>query len=762
VDEARPAAADPGRPWAPALAAAVVTLLTNPAAAVPWLSYYFRDFTVTFYPQRLFAAREWAAGRWPSWNPFVHEGTFALPALYPADLLLVLLPGPTWASWLLTLHLPLAAVAAFALARELSGSRWAAFLAGTVYATGGLALSSLNLYVFLQALAWAPLVALTLRRAAAGGGRAIAAAAAVTALALTTLAVEFVAQAMLLGLVLGLDHVRHRRALPRLGLALALGAGLAALPLAVVLGLLGETTRGAGFGRDVSLANELHPAVLLQALVPNLFGDLAAPVDAFWGGAFFSKGFPYFLSIYVGPLAISLALVGALGRGPHRRALLALGALGLWYALGSAGGLAAVVAALPGASAFRFPVKALLLPHLAVALLAAQGFDRLQAGSGWRAFRLAAAACFGVFVALPAAAAWWRPVSSYTVWVLREDALAGALLATSAVALAWAQGRGVLRPRLGALLAASLVAGDLVRAGQGLNPQASPRFFEPLPEMAALHLDRTGRVFTYGPDWSPAFLEFLNAPVPRKGLWSFFVNRQLLAPYANVLDEVELAQAKDVTAFVPHPPELEPAEYAPSAVSQILPRLRQASVTRVLSLDPLSDPALRPLAQVATGAPGLTIHAYAMEGWPRAFVACRARTFPDASSAYWAAAEPRFDPQRDVALEQPAPADCARGSARRTAALPAQESYEAEADGRGLLVIRASFARGWRATVDGLPAPVLRANAKHMAVPLPPGRHRVELRYRAPGWTAGLTITALAALGTAALALQRRAAGTGA
>ncbi len=158
--------------WLPLLLVPVA-LLTDLVAAVPRNAYFFRDSTVTFLPLRLFAARELREGRFPSWNPYVFEGTFQLPALYPPDLLHVLWPSPAFVSWLLTLHLPLAALSAFWLARELGASRPAAFLAGAAYALGGFALSCLNLYVFLQALAIAPLVAGTLRRAAVRGGRPV-------------------------------------------------------------------------------------------------------------------------------------------------------------------------------------------------------------------------------------------------------------------------------------------------------------------------------------------------------------------------------------------------------------------------------------------------------------------------------------------------------------------------------------------------------------------------------------------------------------
>jgi hypothetical protein len=163
-----------------------------------------------------------------------------------------------------------------------------------------------------------------------------------------------------------------------------LGVGLAGVPVAVVMGAMGETVRGAGFGPEVALGNAVHPVALLQALLPGLFGSLSAPVESWWGGAFFTKGFPYFLSLYVGPLALALAAagVGALDRRTRWVLLVAAG-LGLWYALGACGGLAPLVSSWRVARWFRFPVKAMLLPHVAVCVLAGLGLDRLREGAAW-------------------------------------------------------------------------------------------------------------------------------------------------------------------------------------------------------------------------------------------------------------------------------------------------------------------------------------------------------------------------------------------
>jgi hypothetical protein len=727
-----PGAATPAAPaerWLP-LVLVAASLLPHLRALWPDLTYYFRDFTVTFYPMRLFWARELAAGRWPGWNPYVYEGAPALPVLYPPDLLHVLWPDPAFVSWLLTLHFPVAALAAYALARDLGSGRAGAFVAGAVFSLSGLCLSSLNLYVFLQALALAPLVALALRRAAVGGGRWVPAAAAILAVSVTTLAVEFVAQAVVLGVALGMADRPRARAAARLGLALALGAGLAAVPVLLTAGILGESVRGAGFAREVALGNAAHPVVLLQALVPDLLGSLSAPVEAWWGGRFFSKGFPYLLSLYVGPLALALAATGSaasiLGRC-RTLVILLCGGLGLWYALGEPAGLAAWIAELPGSSSFRFPSKALLLPVLAVSILAGAGADRLGRGAGWRAFATACAlvSLVPLSVAVAAAAAgsavarWAGVPESVFPPVQRTLVLQGAQVALLALAggllgALVCRARLAVRPALA--LVATLLVGDLAQAGAGLNPQGPPALFALLPELAAQRLDALegGRVFSYGLDESPAFRRFLGGGTPGRGLWSFFLSRQMLVPYASAIDRVETAHGKDLTSFVPRAPELEKGELDPARVGSVLERLRQAAVVRVLSLDALEHPDLSLRARAPGGPPGMWIHVFELS-----------------------APEPR------IAL--------ASGRWRALRVDPGAQEYEVEAERAGDLVVRDSHARGWRAWVDGVEAPVRKVAGKHRALAVPVGRHHVRFAYSPPGLRAGLLWMAVSVVAAAAL-----------
>ena len=84
---------------------------------------------------------------------------------------------------------------------------------------------------------------------------------------------------------------------------------------------------------------------------------------------------------------------------------------------------------------------------------------------------------------------------------------------------------------------------------------------------------------------------------------------------------------------------------------------------------------------------------------------------------------------------------------------------ELRGEGPGLLVLAMSFDPGWRAQVDGAPAPVLRVNDVQMGVPLRAGPHRVTLRHEPRGLQAGTASASLIALGFGVALLRSRRTG---
>jgi len=79
----------------------------------------------------------------------------------------------------------------------------------------------------------------------------------------------------------------------------------------------------------------------------------------------------------------------------------------------------------------------------------------------------------------------------------------------------------------------------------------------------------------------------------------------------------------------------------------------------------------------------------------------------------------------------------------------------------GYLVLSDVYYPGWRATVDGAPAEVLRADYVFRAVMLPPGEHTVRMEFASWTWRVGLAVSIVTWVGLgvwAGVALWRKCA----
>lgn len=138
------------------------------------------DFTEQYYPLHLFAAREWAQGRLPLWDPHIYAGQPALAdiqsgALYPFNLLIILLLAlaglgfPLWAlEAQVILHFSLASLFTYFFVRRLSHSRFAAVVSALTFTYSGYLTSfPVQQVTILRAAVWLPLVLFLLDRACA-------------------------------------------------------------------------------------------------------------------------------------------------------------------------------------------------------------------------------------------------------------------------------------------------------------------------------------------------------------------------------------------------------------------------------------------------------------------------------------------------------------------------------------------------------------------------------------------------------------------
>lgn len=109
--------------------------------------------------------------------------------------------------------------------------------------------------------------------------------------------------------------------------------------------------------------------------------------------------------------------------------------------------------------------------------------------------------------------------------------------------------------------------------------------------------------------------------------------------------------------------------------------------------------------------------------------------------------EPDFDPATEVVVEgasgiAPGARAPGAGSAWYRERWPEDVRVSVRTDAPAIVVIRNAWDTGWRATVDGRAAPVLRTDYLLQGVPIPAGRHEIRLVYREPTIGLGLALSA--------------------
>jgi hypothetical protein len=693
---------------------------------------FFRDLTFYYYPNYVFLAKALAQGVWPLWNPASDAGAPFL-IVYPLDLALVAALGAKGALAVAPpLHVWIAMCGATRLAGVAGAGRVGAWAAGLFYGASGFLLSTVNLQEMLHAASWAPwVVSAALALVRAPGARAVAALAALAALQLSTLGAETVIQTALLGAIV-VPTLPRRRAAAALGAAAALAALLAMPVLLGVRALVAGTPRGEGLPVTGPFAWSAPVPVLLEALLPHLFGAVHAFTEqGYWAQPFFPTGQPYLLSLYVGMGLCVLALAAGGGAGRWRWWL--AGALGVALAMGSHGPLAPLLA--PMMRTFRSPVKFAFMADLALCVLAGLGVDRAWTGPRQpRAWALVP----GALLVVAGAGLALRPdlptrlfggmvpaLESAQARSVAAEVWPSAFLTSGALAL----GAGLalaLLPR-GAAAAAALVGLDLLVVNGAINTTATGGFYALRSEVRAL-VDRAAapepfRWFSYGVAGSLPLRFRLLAARHDSDVWLYYLDRQSLLPRTHVLDGLEGAFDLDRVGWAPPGSTLSLEERTPARFREVFDRLRRANVRWVFSFHLLPDDlvALRGRADLAEIHEPLRLYEV-RQPWPRAYWAERPDGLPEAGGPR--VLYERIDPH----------------TLRLSATTPP-----------GYLVVLDGHHPDWHAALPDRPLPLLRTHGRYWAVATPGGSRVVTVRF-APAWRSpALALAALGALATLAL-----------
>jgi hypothetical protein len=719
----------------PALAVVIACLLPFSKMLVLGQSFYFRDLGASFIPDRLYILEHMLRGQTAYWNPLVHEGEPFFGGSvwdYPLNLLQLLIPSEFGISLFLVLHLAFAAIAFLALLRDLGVRPLAGALGALVYALGGYSLSLINLYVYVPTLAWGPLFILLFRRAVEGAGlRAVALAALAHGMLVTSGGIEIALQVCVIG-VLVAPPANPGRFLRSAAVAL-LGLGLSAAVIAPTLENLDTSARAHGLPTVDVLAFSVSPMVFLQAAIANLFGNPVKVWTEWWGVRFFSNLYPYILSLYVGPLVLALAAAGLTTRRKYVGRFALLIAVAVVVCLGANAFWTPFFDLSPKLRFLRFPVKAFYSVQFALALLASFALDAILDGGrdGLRRaarFAMAASVLFTGLILVaplaPQATHWFMDQlvpgglgqslrDQITNLVARDAAVGGGVAFVGTIVL-FLTLRGRLAPSLAASALVALVAADLIRAGAGLNPAVSSTFFELSPEMYAhLSLLRSGgRTFSCEVMGAETYRDAVRAGLSDPNELAWMASKDTLSPEHNLREGVPTAFSVDHKMTVPAERVMIPDLARCRNFAFIAPRLRSAGVDRVISLDPLDDPELRLLAEVA----------------PRRIAPAIVRIYE------LAGAVPRFS--HPVAIVEDD---------------PDRVVLNVTLDESSTFVVRDAWAPGWTAEVNGISAPLVRTDDGHRSLALQKGVSRIDMRYEPTKLRPGIRITLASLFACAAL-----------
>jgi hypothetical protein len=727
------------------------------------------DAFVYFYPQRVHLARSLLAGQIPLWNPDLFLGVpfLANPqtaVLYPPSWLFVLGPVHVIYSVQLVLHGFLAALFTYALARQAFGVLpVAAVVGGLAYAFGGFAVGQAGHLNQISAAAWLPAVLLAYHRfQESRQPRWIALGA--LALALQLLAghpQETYMTLLVLGLfgVVSAPWLRPRRLVlvGAGGLAMcALGGLIAAAQLLPTLELAPLSIRGDGVNWQDAVAGSLPPYLSVRALFP-----------------------PYWLRVanteylgYVGvtPVALGmLAIVFGRARAVLFGALLC--ALGLFLALGDNNGFyPQIFSSVPGFDTFRVPARWLLLWGFGAAILATLGADWIGRGAQVWLRRPGVLVRAGLVAFILMSGLAWQ-MQEGEAFAQRRTPAMWALLAAATLAAGALPHLG--RPALARGVVCALTGGELWAAADAAPArQAPPPVFtagETVDWLLAHGVgDRERLVSLARPEYVPTAEPSLRSELsnlPEPVVYSVIVAQKwhdTLTPNVPLQYGLSTADGYDggvlplsrwlrLTSLVVSSPR-------PDGV--LLSRLETLPTDRVLDLLGVryvvanSGMPGRPGLQPAVDFGDLQILARP-NPVARDLVVFGATTAPDDTAALARMRDPSFDPNREVVLGDgqtplanlaeplsvtPSQASTAYWRARIT--LPSA----------GYLLQREAWYPGWRARVDRVDTPVLRADVLYRAVPLSAGEHDVELFFDSAAFARGMWLS-LAGLVVVALLL---------
>jgi hypothetical protein len=741
-------------------------------------TFVLRDHIIYTWPERQILSDALRAGRIPEWNDLVGFGTqFAASSAngvtYPLLWLVALLPLPLSADLVIALHVFLSGIGTALFARRLGASALGAAYAAAAFMACGYVQSIAPNKVF-AATAWLPWVAWATDRVVHDDTDRVRSAGILAAILGAQVLAGDPASNITAGIVAVIVAV-SRGAQGARGLRWLAGAYAAALMLGAAgvlpgLALLPHTTRQAIGLREGALWS-LHPWRLVELVWPGFLGNPADPrynlgelLAASGGGALETS---WSLSAYLGAPVLALAALAAIARRPGSRGLWIGVSILLLLALGAYTPLYPVFrACFPPEQLIRYPEKHVVGALCLLCALAGAGISDLARVS--RAVPWVFGAAMGflvvplilVSVLWPALTTWLGAAGAVMVppvdveGALTLSLRSGVVTVAAAAATSWLFLRSAVRPGIGGKSGTLAVAVHVVHAaweGWTIAPVAKveqlrnrPGLLRSAAAAPALPPPRILRSPVLDADVPPeqqaayrhetlyldSVARYGFAAVPGFEGWR---SREFAALWARAGSmPLQVFLTLYAIDYVALPSEmrsllLPPGQPPQGTVADVLLAPGRAAPREDFRFTLVPTDGVR----------------------PRAFVAPRWRwsSAPEALDAVLSPAR-AADPGMVVLTGSgpPAPPDRDRlplSPCQIVSYVPERVELDCGSPAAGYAVLVDENAPGWTARVDGNPASVIPADLLLRAVPVPAGRHRVEMTYRTPQLRTGAAVSAV-------------------
>ena len=757
-------------------------------------NFYIRDLTRYYYPAKQVIRDIVLSGEFPYWNRNFAAGQpiAANPeheVFYPLTWL-IFLPSYDFGYRLhILVHVYIGLFGMYALLRSMAVRAPAAFFGALSFGLGGLYLSYINLLPILFCAAWLPLTCLYVRRFL------LAPRLRDFALAALFLGMQFLVgeptTVMQTGFLIGMyalyrgwyaarDHdLPWKYAIPEMlsrvafiGLLSISAFAVGAAQMISAIDHVGDSARSRPFDFSLVSAWSMPWAKFAEPIYPNFLGHMSIDrITWYWGGGLYpGMGSPFIFSVYSGLLVAALIVAAFFVRPRGGRFVLIVSAFSIVIALGGHTPFLKLLYEAGIATSIRYPEKFVMIAVFAIILLASQMLDRMldnddairQAALGF----VAATTLVAALMALAGLTSYYGETFSW-IWGLKQSTSAK-IIAISHRGWVIALARGVLlfallwflprlrRPLWLALLALFVIA-DLAPLSWELNPRMPSRFFtEAPPAMRVFPADRKPFRIFHEADWygqeEPAKKYFST------GASVYWIVRNGVFPMTPVAHDLSMVIERDYdkTALVPTLDFIDSVWDVKRSgrADWWVPMMAMSNAWYRGVYKSFDQEKKRVGGHMEEAEP---IQFIETAHQPRYYFADQLLTIANRRDFVRLLSNGSFS--SNVAFVNAPAFVPARGvvhSWRETANTAALDVESLGA--KGFLVMSVTPHKYWRITLDGRPIDAVITNIGYQGIPVPAGRHRVEMTYRNPLAAGGakVSIAAAALLLAAALVPRRR------